>query len=97
MPIRPRQSSPSGQTYFAVQTRRQELNDREIEDQRRLTIRSELSLHNNQLADAAKDAGVIEPRVYAVAGQLSLRKHRVTRGRFSLASQLPARGQAVKV
>lgn len=55
-----------GQTYFAIQTRRQELSDQEIEDQRRLTIRSELRMHNSQLADAAKDAGVIEPRDYAI-------------------------------
>ena len=55
-----------GQTYFAVQTRRQELSDEEMEDQRRLAIRSELRQHNTQLADAAKDAGVIEPRDYAI-------------------------------
>lgn len=55
-----------GQTYFAVQTRRQELTDQEIEDQRRLTIRAELRTHNSHLADAAKDAGVIEPRDYAI-------------------------------
>jgi DNA-damage-inducible protein D len=55
-----------GQTYFAVQTRRQELSDAEMEDQRRLSIRSELRKHNSQLADAAKDAGVIDPRDYAI-------------------------------
>jgi DNA-damage-inducible protein D len=55
-----------GQTYFAVQTRRQELSDQEIEDQRRLTIRAELRTHNSHLADAAKNAGVIEPRDYAI-------------------------------
>ncbi len=55
-----------GQTYFAVQTRRQELGDQEIEEQRRLTIRSELRRHNSQLADAAKDAGVIAPKDYAI-------------------------------
>lgn len=55
-----------GQTYFAVQTRRQELSDQQIEEQRRLTIRSELRLHNNQLADAAKNCGVVEPRDYAI-------------------------------
>ena len=38
----------------------------EIEEQRRLAIRSELRTHNSQLADAAKDAGVIEPRDYAI-------------------------------
>ena len=55
-----------GQTYFAVQTRRQELSDEETEAQRRLAIRSELRMHNSQLADAAKDAGVIEPKDYAI-------------------------------
>lgn len=55
-----------GQTYFAIQTRRQELSDEEIEAQRRLAIRSELRQHNSQLADAAKDAGVIESRDYAI-------------------------------
>jgi len=55
-----------GQTYFAIQTRRQELSDEEIEAQRRLGIRSELRQHNTQLADAAKDAGVIEPKDYAI-------------------------------
>ena len=55
-----------GQTYFAIQTRRQELSDEEMEAQRRLAIRSELRMHNTQLADAAKGAGVIEPKDYAI-------------------------------
>ena len=55
-----------GQTYFAIQTRRQELSDAEVEEQRRLAIRSDLRTHNTQLADAAKGAGVIEPRDYAI-------------------------------
>ena len=55
-----------GQTYFAIQTRRQELSDEEMEAQRRLTIRSELRTHNSQLADAARGAGVIEPKDYAI-------------------------------
>ena len=55
-----------GQTYFALQTRRQELSDQETEEQRRLTIRAELKTHNSQLADAAKGSGVIEPRDYAI-------------------------------
>jgi len=60
-----------GQTYFAVQTRRQELKDQElteqeIEAQRRLLLRAEMKTHNLQLADAAKDAGVIEPMDYAI-------------------------------
>lgn len=56
----------AGQTYFAIQTRRQELSDEEIEEGRRLLLRQEMKRHNNQLAEAAKDAGVIEPRDYAI-------------------------------
>jgi DNA-damage-inducible protein D len=55
-----------GQSYFAIQTRRQELSDLEIEDQRRLLLRAEIRQHNTQLADAAKGAGVIEPVDYAI-------------------------------
>jgi DNA-damage-inducible protein D len=57
------------QTYFAVQTRRQELADQfpELpENERRLAIRAELAKHNTQLADAAHNAGVIDPLDYAV-------------------------------
>lgn len=57
-----------GQTYFAVQTRRQELSDQDrlLEDDRRLLLRDELKRHNTKLADAAKGAGVIEPIDYAI-------------------------------
>ena len=55
-----------GQTYFAIQTRRQELADQEVENERRLVYRSELRHHNVQLASAAKEAGVIEPKDYAI-------------------------------
>jgi DNA-damage-inducible protein D len=57
------------QTYFAIQTRRQELADQfpELpEDERRLAVRAELTKHNLLLAEAAKTAGVIEPLDYAV-------------------------------
>ncbi len=61
----------NGQTYFAMQTRRQELNDNEkfarlSEDEKRLAIRNELAEHNKQLAAAAKDAGVDTPLDYAI-------------------------------
>ena len=59
-----------GQTYFAIQTRRQELSDEEVEDQRRLAIRSDLRSHNSQLADAAKGAGVIEPKNVSPNGEI---------------------------
>jgi len=55
-----------GQTYFAVQTRRQELTDQVVEDERRLLLRGEMRRHNVQLADAAKGAGVVEPFDYAI-------------------------------
>lgn len=55
-----------GQTYFAVQTRRQELSDEASEAERRLRLREEMRTHNTQLADAARGAGVIEPRDYAI-------------------------------
>ncbi len=55
-----------GQTYFAIQTRRQELADGSIEDERRLLLREEMRQHNAQLAGAAREAGVIEPIDYAI-------------------------------
>lgn len=58
-----------GQAYFAVKTRQQELIEKyeEIsEDQKRLAIRNEMKRHNIALADAAHDAGVIEPKDYAI-------------------------------
>jgi DNA-damage-inducible protein D len=53
----------NGQTYFAIQTRRQELADDKqfaqlSEDEKRLAIRNELATHNKHLAAAAKEAGV---------------------------------------
>lgn len=58
-----------GQTYFAVQTRRQEKADELANltaEQRRLYLRGELSSHNRKLAEAANQAGVIEPVDFAV-------------------------------
>ncbi|WP_245747939.1 DNA damage-inducible protein D [Formivibrio citricus] len=61
----------NGQTYFAMQTRRQELADdtsfaRLSEDEKRLAIRNELAQHNTYLAAAAKVAGVEMPMDYAI-------------------------------
>jgi len=61
-----------GQTYFAIQTRLQEIrqmdeyNRLSTEDEKRLFLREEMKKHNIQLADAAKGAGVIEPLDYAI-------------------------------
>lgn len=54
------------QTYFAVQTRRQELGDQEKEANLRLQLRAEMKNHNKRLAGAAKDAGVEGPMDYAI-------------------------------
>jgi len=43
-----------GQTYFAIQTRRQELADESIEEERRVLLREEMRHHNEQLANGAK-------------------------------------------
>ena len=55
-----------GQSYFAIQTRRQELSDAAVEDERRLLLREEMRQHNTQLADAARSCGVVEPVDYAI-------------------------------
>ncbi|MEI7891340.1 MAG: DNA damage-inducible protein D [bacterium] len=47
-----------GQTYFAIQTRRQEKTDQLIEDNKRLNLRGEIKSHNTSLAEAAGNAGV---------------------------------------
>lgn len=61
----------NGQTYFALQTRRQELADDVkfaalSEDDKRRAVRNELAMHNKHLAAAAKDAGVETPMDYAI-------------------------------
>jgi len=55
-----------GQTYFAVQTRRQELGDEEAERERRLHIREELKTHNLRLMGTVKQAGIIVSKDYAI-------------------------------
>ena len=57
-----------GQTYFAVQTRRQELADDEAlkEDKMRLLLRAEMKKHNKKLAGVAKLSGVVQPLDYAI-------------------------------
>lgn len=60
------------QTYFAIQTRiaevqqMEEYNRLSTEEEKRLFLREEMAKHNSQLADAAKDAGVIESYDYAI-------------------------------
>ena len=61
-----------GQTYFAIQTRiaevqqMKEYQELSSEEEKRLFLRNELQKHNSQLASAAKDAGVIDSKDYAI-------------------------------
>ena len=61
-----------GQTYFAVQTRLQEIQQLQTyqqlktEEEKRMFLRKEMSEHNKHLAEAAKGAGVIDPIDYAI-------------------------------
>jgi DNA-damage-inducible protein D len=61
-----------GQTYFAVQTRLQEIqqsttyNQLNTEEEKRLFLRQEMTRHNKKLATAAKTAGVITAMDYAI-------------------------------
>ncbi|MCL2053246.1 MAG: DNA damage-inducible protein D [Oscillospiraceae bacterium] len=67
-----------GQTYFAIQTYRQEVRDRFNqldEDSRRLVIRGDIKQWNQLLAQAARDAGVITNEEFATfqnAGYMGL-------------------------
>lgn len=59
------------QTYFASQTRIAEIgqsggNGLTDEESKRLFLRNEMANHNTRLASAASDAGVKEPRDYAI-------------------------------
>ena len=60
------------QTYFAIQTRRQELQDRSLdrgpqsEDEKRVFLRNQIKEHNRYLSSAAKNAGVITPQDFAI-------------------------------
>lgn len=61
-----------GQTYFAVQTRLQEIRQMEeynrlnTEDEKRIFLRGELTRNNLLFVEAAKTAGVVEPIDYAI-------------------------------
>jgi len=61
-----------GQTYFAVQTRLQEIQQMQAyqqlktEEEKRVFLRKEMADHNKHLAEAAKRAGVILPIDYAI-------------------------------
>jgi DNA-damage-inducible protein D len=58
-----------GQTYFAIQTYRQELNDKYnqlSENKKRVLLRGDIKQMNQLLVEAAKSAGVISNEEYAI-------------------------------
>ncbi len=46
------------QTYFAVKTRQQEVNEQLVEDNSRIYLRNEVRMHNKNLVSTASKAGV---------------------------------------
>ena len=67
-----------GQTYFAIQTYRQEIADKFNqldEDNKRLVIRGDIKQWNKMLAEAAQEAGIITNEEFAIfqnAGYMGL-------------------------
>ncbi|MES2677279.1 MAG: DNA damage-inducible protein D [Pseudomonadota bacterium] len=60
------------QTYFAIQTRRQEVNELQIEDIKRISLRDNIKEHNKKLASAAKKAGVVNYANFQDYGYIGL-------------------------
>lgn len=61
------------QTYFAIQTRRQEISDKAAavaipmsEDEKRIYLRNQIKEHNRHLSSAAKAAGVVTPQEFSI-------------------------------
>lgn len=61
-----------GQTYFAIQTRKQELQNQQVEDQKRVFLRNEVTAHNKHLAQTAAQAGVKDYGVFTNYGYMGL-------------------------
>lgn len=61
-----------GQTYFAIQTRRQEKTDNLVEDHHRVHLREEMKKHNTSLIHTASTAGVESFAIFQNAGYKGL-------------------------
>jgi len=61
-----------GQTYFAIQTHRQEKADNLVEDNKRVFLREEIKKHNSSLTKTAKSAGVQNYAIFQNAGYKGL-------------------------
>jgi len=62
----------NAQTYFAIQTRRQEVQNQRIEDEKRAYLRDELTAHTKHLAITATKAGVKNYGVFTNYGYMGL-------------------------
>ena len=91
-----------GQTYFAIQTYRQEVADRFNqldEDSRRLVVRGDIKQWNQLLAETARNAGVITAEEFAIfqnAGYMGLYGYATTVGSCWLAPLVEA-GEGVNM
>src|SRR3989338_5197741 len=61
-----------GQTYFAIQTRRQENAENLMEDHNRVFLREEMKKHNTSLMQAASTAGVERFAIFQNTGYKGL-------------------------
>ncbi len=61
-----------GQTYFAIQTRKQEIQSQSVEDQKRVYLRNEITTHNKHLAQTASQAGVKNYGIFTNYGYMGL-------------------------
>ena len=60
------------QTYFAIQTRKQEIHEQLMEDSKRVHLRDEMKTHNKNLAQAAQEAGVVNYASFQDFGYMGL-------------------------
>ncbi|MBP8016972.1 DNA damage-inducible protein D, partial [Candidatus Gracilibacteria bacterium] len=60
------------QSYFAIQTRKQEIQEQLLEDSKRVFLRDEMKEHNKNLAKAAREAGVMNYANFQDYGYIGL-------------------------
>lgn len=73
-----KQSIARAQTYFAIQTRKQEIFQQLDADEKRLFIRNEIKTNNKQLFQTAKNAGVFNFGQFNDSGYIGLYGMRVS-------------------
>jgi DNA-damage-inducible protein D len=60
------------QTYFAIQTRKQEVHEQLMEDHKRVHLRGEMTAHNKKLGQIAKHTGVTNYANFQDSGYMGL-------------------------